>query len=31
MERIEPPAQFRRAGSPEARAFLAGLDEEDHA
>jgi len=29
MERIEPPAEFRRAQSPEARAFLAGLDEEE--
>jgi osmoprotectant transport system ATP-binding protein len=28
MERIQPPAEFRRAESPEARAFLAGLDEE---
>jgi osmoprotectant transport system ATP-binding protein len=28
MERIAPPAEFRRAESPEARAFLAGLDEE---
>ncbi len=28
MERIEPPAEFRRADSPEARAFLAGLEEE---
>jgi osmoprotectant transport system ATP-binding protein len=29
MERIQPPAEFRRAQSPEARAFLAGLDEEE--
>jgi osmoprotectant transport system ATP-binding protein len=29
MERIEPPEEFRRADSAEARAFLAGLDEED--
>jgi osmoprotectant transport system ATP-binding protein len=28
MELIQPPAEFRRAQSPEARAFLAGLDEE---
>jgi osmoprotectant transport system ATP-binding protein len=28
MELIAPPEQFRRADSPEARAFLAGLEEE---
>jgi osmoprotectant transport system ATP-binding protein len=31
MERIAPPSEFRRAQSPEARAFLAGLDEEERA
>ena len=31
MERIAPPAEFRRAESEEARAFLAGLDEDAHA
>jgi len=30
MELILPPAEFRRADSPEARAFLAGLEEETH-
>jgi osmoprotectant transport system ATP-binding protein len=31
MERIQPPQEFRRADSPEARAFLAGLEEDVHA
>jgi len=30
MELILPPKEFRRADSPEARAFLAGLEEEAH-
>jgi osmoprotectant transport system ATP-binding protein len=30
MDLILPPAEFRRADSPEARAFLAGLEEETH-
>ena len=31
MERIQPPAEFRLADSPGARAFLAGLEEDVHA